>query len=502
MRELNYMTSDEKICPDCAETVKAAARKCKHCGYEFFPARVVQQLPGTHPPHISLVAAIYLAPPEIEDVLATLVERSLVSFDPATGRYSLLESVRQYGSVRLEEAGERETWSGRHLAYWRAVAEESEPRLQGPDAKVWLERLDPEHDNMRAAMEWSLQIGQNRSDRLESGLLLAVALARYWRTRGFYAEGRSWLDSFLTAGNALDEKLHSESLSLALGRGMSMAGRLAWRQGDYAAARALAERSLILLKPLGDHPSVAATLMDLGNVAYFQSDYQAARDLYEESLSLYRSLDDRSGAALVTSNLGLIAHALGDLTTAYRMFTESLALARDLGMKAQAAAELTNLGGVAASMGDFAQAHRLHREAYEIARELGDRWREGMALHNLGYAVCGEHDHAEAQTYLRESLRIFRKIGDKIGVAFTLEALATVAFALEGVIPAAQLWGAAERLRETMGAPPLSSHAEACEKETAEARAALQDDEAFDAAWASGRDMGLEQAIALVLDEA
>ncbi len=426
---------------------------------------------------------------EAGELLASLVDKSLVVFDEADGRYRLLETVRQYARDRLFETGEAETWRDRHLAHFLALGEEAEPQLTGGDQQAWLDRLETEHDNLRAALESS-----SASCDPEAGLRLAGAIWRFWYVRGHLSEGRGWLGGLL----AVDA---SGQTFAVRAKALTGAGNLATTQSDHAAARAFHEESLALRRTIGDRVGIATSLNNLGNVATKNGDHEGARVLYEESLALRRELGDRWGIAMSLDNLGIVASNQGDCAGARALHEESLALRRELGDRGGIAMTLNNLGSVAIEQGEYAEARALHEESLALRRELGDRWGIAMSLNNLGNVACEQGDNAGAMALHEKSLAIYRELGDQGGIASSLEGIAAGAAAVAASARAVHLWGAAERLREEIGSRMMSADRGPYERQVAAARAGVGDDAAFDRAWQEGRALALERAIELAVQE-
>ena len=388
-----------------------------------------------------------LTPKAVLDLLAALVSKSLIHVSEREGqsRYSLLETVRQYGQERLAEAGEMIALRDRHLAWCRALAEEAVPRLSGPDQGSWLARLDTEHDSLRAALGWAGERGAG-----EERLRLTGALWRFWYMRGHLSEGRRWLAIALAGSEQGSPAVRAIAL---IG-----SGALALQQGDYAPARVLHEEALALRRTLGDTQGIAAALNSLGNVAYRQGDYARAATLHEEALALRRALGDSRGIAYSLDNQGLAAQAQGDHGWAAALHEEALALRRALGDTWGIAASLSNLGNVAYQQGDYARA---------------------LALHG-------------------ESLRLSRDIGARDLMAAGLECLAWVAASHQRLRQAARLGGAAEGLRQALGVP-LWPEERAGHERALQAMRATLGEEAFAAIWASGVALAPEQAVAEAL---
>ncbi|MGH8104027.1 MAG: tetratricopeptide repeat protein [bacterium] len=381
---------------------------------------------------------------DILDLLTALVEKSLAVYEGeagAHGRYRLSESVRQYALDRLLESGEGGPFRQRQLAFFVELAEAAERELKGPDQARWLDTLQTEHDNLRASLEWS------RGG--DSELRLAAALARFWMIRGYLAEGREWLKTALAADTAAPPALRAKALTVA--------GHLAHIQGDLKIARGLYEQSLAIRRDLGDSRGLAASLHSLGIVAYAQSDYDTARTFYSEALAIFRDCNDRDG----------IAHIL------------------------------TSLGNVAFDQRDYETSASLYEEALEVNREIGNHALEAIVIHHLGLVAREQGERAVAKTLFKEALQLFRKLGDRSGFAECIEGLAGLA-ADSNARHAARLYGAAERLREEIGSPIVPNDRPSYERDVLCVRNTL-DPQSFSVAWAFGRAMSLDEALALAL---
>jgi len=383
---------------------------------------------------------------EILDLLTSLVDKSLVVADPGDGdsRFRLVETVRQYAREKLLERAGGEAVRERHLDYFLALVEETEPKLTGAEQSAWLRRLDDEHDNLRAALEWSVA-----SPESERSLRLCGALQRFWMTHGHLSEGVEWCARVLAITDA-------QAPTLDRAKVLNGAGLLAYHQIDYAAARARHEESLAIRRQLGDRRGVAISLNNLGIVALDQGDLASARTMHEESLAIARELGNLNGIARSLGNLGMVASAERDLTAARALFGESLAM----------------------------------------MRELGDRGGIAIGLHSLGGVAFEQADFDAARAYYAESLTILAELGNRVRIAYSLEEMAAV-FATQGdALRAARIWGAAQRLREEI-ASPLPGEGSKFDARMAAARAAAHDGAMFDRAWNEGRALTLEQAIEL-----
>jgi non-specific serine/threonine protein kinase len=442
-------------------------------------------------------------PSDVLDLLTSLVEKSLAVFEGGSGpaRYRLLEPMRQYGRTKLVESDEGEQTRDRHLACFLRLVEEAEPNLGGAAEAEWLKRLETEHDNLRAALEWSI------SANPEGGLRILGAVWRFWEAHGYFSEGRGWLERLHSVGATASGTVRAKAL-----HGV---GTLALLQGDYAAARRLLEESQALSRNLGDPPGIAASLSNLGTVASRQGDHEAARGLLEESLRIQREIGDRRGITATLYALGGNAVYQGDFDGARVFQVECLRIQREFGDRRGIAASLNGLAVLALWQRDLDAASSLLEESLSIRREVGDRRGIAMSLNNLGMLAWLRGDLAEACRPLKESLAIRWEIGDKLGIAECLEGLAIATWAQSRgrdagrpgspatrgqVERGARLFGAAEALREVIGALAPPNEREEVAAELSAARAALGE-EAFAAAWREGRALPLEEIVALALEE-
>ena len=424
---------------------------------------------------------------KVLDLLTSLIDKSLVAVDESEAgfRYRLLETVRQYARERLVESGGTETIRAHHRDYFLALAEEADKRLLGAEQADWLRHLEKEHDNLRAALEWSDTEAQTQED-----LRLCAAMHRFWITRGYLAEGRQWCLRIFAKGEPAQP-------TVEYARVLNVAGSLAFHQTDYPAARTLLEQSLALSRARDHRKGIALALNNLGAVAIEQGDHSTARALYEESLALLRELGDRHVAAGVLGNLAMVAHECGDLDAARTLSQESLVLSRELGDRGRVADALNTLGGVACDQGDLITAWSLGKEGLAIGQELGDRDCIAMSSHNLGTVAFMRGQFSEARSLYREAVAIRLELGDRLDIARALEGAAAIAAAEGNSTAAARTWGAAERLREEIGSPMLPNEQLRNNRYAMMARQTTADQGAFDQAWTLGRKTPLIEAVEL-----
>ena len=384
---------------------------------------------------------------EVLELLSGLVDKSLIVAGVTGGgaaRYRMLELIRQYALEKLDESGEAEAVKRRHAEYFLALAEESEPCLRESEQERWLGRLETEYDNMRTALSWALECCE-----AELGLRLAGALEPFWDGRGYYDEGRRWLEEALKKGGRLP----------ARAKALEKLGWLAYDQGDLDRAVEVAEEGL----KLGDEVEIencrTARFRDiLGNVARIHGDFEGASILFEESLALYQEAGDEWGIARSLLQLGRVAVGRGDHERAIELYEEGLSLSRKSGYAAMLPLYLIDLGYEFLLQGDHGRAAALNEEALALYRERGRRGNRvaGLgehaqtALNNLGWVELARGDYERAQGLYVESLELSKELGDKLVAAKSIEGLACVAGTREAE-SAAKLFGAARMLREAIG---------------------------------------------------
>jgi len=441
---------------------------------------------------ISLAPLPPITPADVLDLLTRLVDKSLVIKEEQGGqsRYHRLETVQQYAREKLLESGEVEQVRSRHLNYFLRLAEEAELKHYGPEQLTWLDRLETEHDNLRAALEWSLTAEQEA----EAGLRLAGALAAFWRTRSYFSEGRERLSAALSQAESLGR-------TAARAKALEQCAMLAHHQSDWPASRSLWEESLAISRELG--PSgrrvAAYSLIGLGRVATEVGDYETPAPLFEQALATSRELNDFVLTGYTMQNLGWAALRSGNLDVAGVRLQEALAAYRKAGYRGGIAISLLGLGEVEARRGELGRATQLLEESLAVRHELGWKWGIGISLGSLGWVAMRQRDFARTRALLGESLAVRKDIGDRGGMAWCLERLAEVALSEDEAEKAAQVFGAAESLREATGSAIDPADQPEYQRYMAALRSQLGET-AFAAAWTEGRVMPLEQAIAFALE--
>ena len=356
---------------------------------------------------------------EVLGLLAQLVQKSLVAAESLTteARFQLLETLRQYCWERLADAEEAVFFRSRHQAWCLGLAEQAEQQLHGADQGLWLERLETEHDNLRAALQW----GQEDVAGREAALRLASALWWFLLVRGHLSEGRQALERTLANGSTAGDPIRSDALWRA--------GRLALAQDDFDRAATLTEEGLALSRRSGHVRATASALNVLGEVAIENGDQERATALFEESLATFRRIGDSWGAAQVLKDIGTLARRQGDYARALRLLEESLGLFRRMSDKSGSATALSALSLLEMFQGKYARAVELLEERLAISRELGVKLGIANSLQVLGRVAGMQGSYEKAVALLEESARRFQETGERAGLAASLTNLGIIAWA-------------------------------------------------------------------------
>jgi predicted ATPase/class 3 adenylate cyclase len=431
---------------------------------------------------------------DMVDGIAALLDQSLlqqIAGLDGEPRFTMLETIREYALERLEASGEAATIRQRHAEYFLELAEVAEPQLYGPAQRTWLRRLEAEHDNLRAVLAWSLSA---RGD-VALGLRLAGAIWHFWNMHGYASEGRGWLERALELSKAA---VPPPAVAVCA-KALDGLGFLTALLGDRTHASLLIEESLALYREIGDRDGMAGELVSLGRMARDQGDYLRAQTLEEEGLALSMQQETAAGISWALFNLGNVALDQGDTARATGYFQGALDIFRQKGNRLMSGWVQINLGRVACAQGDFVRALPLFEETLALFGELG--YRDGVAqvLLDLARVARVLGDETQATQRFAESLALFRETGRLRDTAYCLEGLAGIAATSGQPQRGARLFGAAEALREVVGIPLPPVNRADYERDVAVARADL-DETAFAAAWAEGRAMTLEQAMAYALE--
>ncbi len=486
---------------------------------------------------LGAVEAIYSAlgdrPVYVLDGVSSLLDKSLLQQTEQEGeepRLLMLETIREYGLEALATSGETEITQRAHAEYYLALAEQAELELGGSRQAAWLAQLEREHDNLRAALQWLLEQARDEGagQYREMALRLTGALYRFWIVHGHISEGRHYLERALVTREGSEAPVEAKALvvaadlaffqsdydrtellskeSLALYReledqpgiafSLSMLGCVAWTKGNMATARTLMEEALAISRQVDSMEHAAYALFVLGLVSSSQGEYARARTLFEESLTIHRELGNKRGMAHTLSQLAQVLFvSQADQAVVNPLLVECLALSQEVGFKEGIAAYYCVSGQLALREKDLLTARMLAEKSVILYREIGHRHGTANALALLGKIYTTEGNYAAAQTLYEQSLAISGELSEKWVATVFLVALGEVVAAQRQLAWAAQLWGAAEALRDAIGIPiPLVERAD-YERSVSATRVHLGE-RAFAAAWAQGQSMTLEQALA------
>lgn len=464
--------------------------------------------------------------------VASLVDKSLLHQRKLADeelRFSMFEMIREYGLEALEASGDMEATRCAHASYYLRFVEEVDPELVGPQQAIWLERLEQEHDNLRAAMSWSLERGECRQetgDEQDMALRYGIALSRFWNIRGYWHEGQIFLGRALAISSEArtgvrmkalaaaaslavyqDESVQGEVLcqqSLAqsraqgdaagIGWALYLLSELAWQRRELPVVQQLLPEALARFKEAEDQENIAWSLSFLADLASMQGEYGRAQALLEESLTIERQRGNIRGIA--GSLLGMartLFFSVGDAPTLCSCLEQSLALTRELGGKVGIALGLSLSGMVALHQGDTVNARSLLEQSLALGGEIGKKQIIAWSHFVLGQVAERLGAYQEARTCYEQSLASEDGVTYNLELLFFLEGLANIALMQGDPARAARLWGAAEMLRESKRTPLPPVYQTEYHRLVAVARTQLGE-RAFTTMWAQGR-QSPEQAL-------
>jgi predicted ATPase/DNA-binding CsgD family transcriptional regulator len=473
--------------------------------------------------------------------VTSLIDKSLLHTtgqEDEVPRCLMLETIREYGLEALSASGEVEITRQAHAAYYLSLAQEAATTWFGQEQQAWCDRLEQDHDNLRAALEWLL-------DGKEAVLTLQFcnALWWFWLTRAHVREGQTFLEKALAASEEVATSARAEAFR--------QLGILFEMMGEYQQAEKPCEEALALFRELEDPAGAASARFALGQVAADLDEYSRACALLQEALTFFREAGDPVGCHFVLAHLTMVYTQQGEYDKARTYGEECVAFAKQLGDKdtfafdllilgkalfvSQAAytalepvleeyfslapgerdpvsmvapdhletitpttrmyGRLILLGQLALSQGDVIKAQALFHESLAFFRAQGYRREIAESLAALGQVAAVQQDYATALDRYEEGLLLARKADSKCNVATCLEGMAGVLAALGELPQSARLWGAAEAQREAIGAPIPAVYRPTYERAVRSARTKCGE-KAFAAARAEGRTMTLEHILA------
>ena len=429
---------------------------------------------------------------EVLEGVGSLVDKSLLRREGSRSRFAMLEMIREYATEKLLESGEAVARRRAHALYFLQFAEQASLKTWGIGEPYWLDRLEEEHDNLRAALHWCSG-AENGSAGIEMGLRLAGAMGRFWEVRGYLSEGRERIHAVISRAGAGDEQVRS-----ARAWALVQAGALAFWQCDYQAVRLALEEALSIFRELDDRVGIARTLVDLSDVSREEGDYNTAIQLSEQALSMCKELGDTHGIALSLTMTAWAKMRPGYYREATEHLEEALALARELHIPNRVGLTLAGLGELLVRQGEYERSIPLLEESLEIRKAVGYKWGIAASLGTLGWAVLRQGDGQRATELVLESLILRNELGDKGGVAWCLEKLVEIEIAEGNALRAARYIGAARALRENIHIQIDIANRPDFEQTLNAVRNALGE-QAFEIACAEGGSMTFEQAVSYAL---
>lgn len=441
---------------------------------------------------LTAVESVSRNAPLVLELLDSLLDKSLLRRTEGQNsetRLEMFETLREFGLEQLAASGEEQEIRQRHANYFLSLAERAEVRLASADQIEWLNCMEQEHDNLRAALEWS----KNARGAGDFYMRLAGLMGIFWEARGHFSEGRERLTAALATEG-------SQGRTAARANLLARAAELAFRQSDYTATRLFAGESLEICREIGDKQGTASALIKLGDAATEIGDYATAAVDFQDALTIWREQEDKHGMARALINLGWAALRTGDYSLANTRLEEALALHRELNDIRGIGFALAGLGEVATRRGEYVRATALVEESLELRRQSGNKWGVGVSLGTLGWIALRQGEWGQAMAQLAESLQVRQEIGDKSGSAWCLERLGEIALARGQTIKAARVFGAAAALRASIGSvmdvvdqPEYAGRVSILREQLGEER--------FGTAWAEGGALTPERAIELALND-
>ena len=397
-------------------------------------------------------------------------------------RFSMLKTIHEYAAERLKESGETSQLRDLHLQYYLAMAEAADEQVKGTQQPIWFARLRSEHENLRAAIEWTFE-----REQWEMGAVLTSYLEFFWR-QGYPSEGRRWMEALVQ---------HSDSISPGnMGRLYIALGQFSNDQGDIPQAREWLEQAMEIGKSLGNRELVGRALENMAWGEMICGDFQTARDFGAQAIAIWDELGDsyKHRAARTLYILGATAAYGNDLAEAERAFSRVIGLARELGQIEMMAGALNGLGVAQHFTGKYEAALAHYNEALTLSRQVELPLQVAPVTGNLGKLSRRMGNYEEARKYLTECMVLNLSLGLRDNIAETLMDFAELASAESKHERAALLYGAGETLLAELEMPFPALAVLELQAYIAETRAALGDDR-YNALWTRGTQLSTNRAV-------
>ena len=426
-------------------------------------------------------------PLDVLDQSASLVDKSFVLQTEREGvepRLLMLETVREYGLECLEACGETPTTRRAHASYYLGLAQEALAHLEGEEQAGWLERLEREGPNLRAALLWALE--QQES---EVALRLSGVLFRFWEARRYLREGKTFLERAVASSRSIPAHERAKPLYTA--------GFLTTFQRSIERLASLSQEAGVVHRELEDSRQRAFSLYLLGYIAWATGDFATARSHAEEGMVVARAADETVLLAALLALSGQVAFGEGEESRARALLEEGLTLQRTIGDTHGSVTTLSTLIRMFFAQGEVALARAHNEERLALSRALGFRWGIADSLTVLGHLALQEGHEATAKELFKESLALLHEVNDNGAVAACLESIGVAVAAHGRLVEAAWLWGAAETMCGALGESLLPVEHALAARAVVAVRTKLGE-EAFTTAWAEGQTMTPEQALAML----
>ncbi len=350
----------------------------------------------------------------IIEMLTSLVEKSIVTFDSNTGHYKMLESIKYYGLNQLTESDEMEMLFDRHQKYFLSFLVSERDNLRSVTKVESLNFIEKNHSNIIQAIEWSV-----RCDRILDELAIVSLMTEYWHIRGYYSEARELLESVISRSYKIRNKDRANVLRRY--------GYMLSLMGQHDKAQSILEESLELFRESGDDRSTAACLNNLGLAAHSRGLSDVAIDYYSQSLKLREVFEDKKGICASLNGLGIVTFERGEYEIARDYFERSLRIAREIDDREGMGINLNNLGNIYIRLRDYENARKCLEESLSIMREFGNKWGISISLLNLGSVASNTNDLVKAKQFFAESLIMKQNTADMKGIVYATNGLARVA---------------------------------------------------------------------------
>lgn len=420
---------------------------------------------------------------DVFDILARLVDKSLVVAEERgeVMRYRLFETVRTYARNKLAAADDGVDVAADHAGYYLRVAEEAAAEMRGPAEATWLRRLEADHDNLRASIEWALDSGD-----AGTALRFSWALLTYWVARGFSQEGLRLVDRALLIAEGTDPLIRA--------RGLEVSAILVRLYGDTARASRLLEESEHVFAELGAQHDQAIALLRIASTTSARGDQQQATEIYARAAAMLEEVGDRWGLANCLEGQGQIALDGGDLEDARALLAESLEVRRQLNHPRSIAQSLVALGSIALAEGEYEQAGGLLEEALALFKDVGSKYQMASTTMSLGQVECVHGDLDWADSLLTEATGLAIEAAGSSMASSLLGSWALLARRRGFLTRAVGLWAAEEAHLGALGLQRDVLFRRLYETELDSLSAAVPADE-YQQAWKEGLSQGWVEAI-------